>query len=206
MSSRQQRADVESLLAQGETSAPPPGPAAPRREGPWAPLGSYVGAAGAPGAASGSGWPVGGGEWQQRVARLGRGTSSQTSQGTDPELNDIYDASGRHSAAGRRDDSHGASPPKAPLVALAVVGSAAGPLATSPPKGLFTIRSRKASKESVVDYEYLEGRGRAPRRRPPSVVACRGIPPPGCRPARPDTDTSSSLRTSLETGAGLVPV
>ena len=193
LSSRQQRADVESLLAQGETSAPPPSPAAPRREGPWAPLGSYVGAAGAPGAASGSGWPVGGGEWQQRVARLGRGTSSQTSQGTDPELNDIYDASGRHSAAGRRSDSHGASPPKGRRSSLSpVVGSLPGSLATSPPKGLFTIRSRKASKESVVDYEYLEAGPSAA-----SSASERGgvprDPATGLSPgAAPDTDTSSS--------------
>ena len=63
------------------------------------------------------------------MARLGRGTSSQTSQGTDPELNDIYDASGRHSAAGRRSDSHGTSPPKGRRSSLSpVVGSLPGSL------------------------------------------------------------------------------
>ena len=39
--------------------------------------------------------------------------------------------------------------------------------------------------------------GRAPRRRPPSAVACR-IPPPGCRPARRPTPTRRrQIRTSL---------
>ena len=132
------------------------------------------------------------------MARLGRGTSSQTSQGTDPELNDIYDASGRHSAAGRRSDSHGASPPKGRRSSLSpVVGSLPGSLATSPPKGLFTIRSRKASKESVVDYEYLEAGPSAA-----SSASERGgvprDPATGLSPgAAPDTDTSSSIRTSL---------
>ena len=114
--------------------------------------------------------------------------------GTDPELNDICDASGRHSAAGRRSDSHGASPPtKKRLSSLSpVVGSLPGSLATSPPKGLRTIRSCKASKESVVDYEYLEAGPSAA-----SSASERGgvsrDPATGLSPgAAPDTDTSSS--------------